>query len=168
MFRTPTRIEWEWAGIFFLLTLAWMSLEKSLGWHDVHIADHALYTNIYDLLFIILMALAIRSVKLKRYHGSMSWKQGIESGMWITLILAAISPLTQWITHRLISPSFFPNIIQFATDNHLMTPEAAAAQFNLPNYIWQNVVGTLILGTAATVVLAHLFRTKERDKTTST
>lgn len=160
MFNNPSRIELEWAGIFFLVTLAWMSLEKSLGWHDIHIADHALYTNIYDLLFIVMMALAMRSIKTKRYQGKMSWKQGIISGMWITLILAALSPLTQWITHRLISPEFFPNIIQFVTDNDLMSREAAVAQFNLPNYIWQNLVGTLILGTAATVVLAHIFRTK--------
>lgn len=160
MFNKPSRIELAWAGIFFLMTLAWMSLEKSLGWHDTRIADHALYTNIYDLLFIVTLAMAMRSIKTKRYQGNMSWKQGIISGMWITLILAALSPLTQWITHRLISPDFFPNIIQFVTDNDLMTAEAAAAQFNLPNYVWQNLVGTLILGSAATLVLAHIFRTK--------
>ena len=52
--------EVKWAIILFTVTIIWMVFEKLMGWHGLNIGDHATYTNIYDLLFAGVFALAFR------------------------------------------------------------------------------------------------------------
>jgi hypothetical protein len=48
------RIEVKWGVLFFLSGLAWMALEKYLGWHDRLIEQHAIYTLLYAPLAIFI------------------------------------------------------------------------------------------------------------------
>ena len=151
------RLELKWAAILFLVTMLWMFFEKMMGWHGENIAQHAIYTNIYDILFAMVFAAALHDKKSKT-EGSFSWKQGFTYCIYITVIIAAISPLTQTIIHKIISPEYFPNIISFAVDNDFLTQEAAESNFNLNSYIIQNFIGTLILGAAVSLILPLFFR----------
>lgn len=47
------KIEIKWALIFVVMMLAWMMMEKSLGWHDEKIADYATMTNLVAIPAII-------------------------------------------------------------------------------------------------------------------
>lgn len=98
------QIEIKWAIIFSIVGLLWMVMEKALGWHDEHIDQHMYLTNLYAIPAIILMVLALREKKKVFYQGTMSYQQGLISGIILSAIIAAISPLTQYITSTVITP----------------------------------------------------------------
>ena len=59
------RIEIKWAIIFALATLLWMAFEKSMGWHDVLIEKHAIYTNFFAIIAIAVYVLALLDKRLR-------------------------------------------------------------------------------------------------------
>lgn len=146
-------IELKWTVILFAMTLLWKLFEKMMGWHGPRIDQHALYSNLYDLLFVVLFIFSLLEERKKAANQKFSWRQGFLSGIIIAGLITALSPLTQFLTHRLISPEFFPNIINFAVDNGVLSRETASAKFNLNNYILENLIGTAILGTACALIL---------------
>ena len=129
------RIEVKWGILFFLSGLAWMALEKYLGWHDRLIEQHATYTLLYAPLAIFIYVVALWEKKRKTYSGRMTFLQGLLSGMVITLVVVLLTPLSQYISHSLISPDYFSNIIQLTVNSGKMTLPEAEAYFNLMNYI---------------------------------
>ena len=58
-------IEFKWAIIFTITLLAWMLLEKTLGWHEEQIADHQWLTLLFAP-FAILMYLLEKKAGLRR------------------------------------------------------------------------------------------------------
>ena len=46
------KIELKWGVYFTIAALAWMYVEKALGWHDELISKHAIYTNIFAIVAI--------------------------------------------------------------------------------------------------------------------
>ncbi len=95
------KIEIKWALIFILASLAWMAIEKALGWHDEKIADHATLTNIFAVPAIAIYVFAMLDKRKNYYHGRMTYKKAFLAGLIITLIVALFSPLTQYITSTL-------------------------------------------------------------------
>lgn len=67
------RIEVKWGNLFFLSGLAWMALEKYLGWHDRLIEQHATYTLLYAPLAIFIYVVALWEKKRKTYSGRMTF-----------------------------------------------------------------------------------------------
>ena len=147
------RIELKWGFLFFLSGLAWMVLEKSLGWHDRLIEQHATYTLLYAPLAIFIYVVALWEKKRKTYSGRMTFLQGLLSGMVITLVGVLLTPLSQYISHSLISPDYFSNIIQLTVNSGKMTLPEAEAYFNLMNYITQSVFFAAGMGIMTTVVV---------------
>ncbi len=92
----------------------------------------------------------------------MSWKQGIVAGLLITLVVAFISPASQWLFHTVISPEYFSNVRAYAVAQNMMSSEEAAAYFNLPSYIKQSVLGAVVMGTVTSVIVAFFLRTRTR------
>jgi len=74
-------IELKWAAIFVCALFVWMYIEKLTGLHDVHIAKHLIYTNLFAIIAIAIYVLALRDKKQHFYNGLMSWKQGFISGI---------------------------------------------------------------------------------------
>lgn len=147
------RIELKWGFLFFLSGLAWMVLEKSLGWHDRLIEQHATYTLLYAPLAIFIYVMALWEKKKKTYRGRMTFLQGLLSGLLITLVVVLLTPLSQYISHSLISPAYFPNIIQLTVNSGKMTLPEAEAYFNLMNYTTQSVFFAGVMGILTTVVV---------------
>ena len=147
------RIEVKWGILFFLSGLAWMALEKYLGWHDRLIEQHATYTLLYAPLAIFIYVVALWEKKRKTYSGRMTFLQGLLSGMVITLVVVLLTPLSQYISHSLISPDYFSNIIQSTVNSGKMTLPEAEAYFNLMNYITQSVFFAAGMGIMTTVVV---------------
>ncbi len=155
------RIELKWALIFSLVGLLWMYLEKWTGLHDEHIDQHQYLTNLYAIPAIIMMVLALREKKHKFYQGKMNYKQGLISGIALSLFIAALSPLTQWYTSMIITPEYFPNVIEYSLESGYFTTHAEAeAQFNLQNYMMQGAVGALIMGIVTTAIAMIVIRSK--------
>lgn len=155
--------ELEWAGIITLFSLAWMVLEKYLGWHDEHIDQHATYTLISIPITVLLYYLALRAKREEDFGGQMTWQEGFKSGMILTLFLVLLSPLAQVITHRLITPDFFSNMIEYSATAKKMSRGMAEKIFSLGSYILQAGVGLLVFGAIFSAVLAAVVRTKTAE-----
>lgn len=152
------RIEIKWAVIFALATLLWMVFEKSMGWHDVLIAKHAIYTNFFAIIAIAVFVLALLDKRKVDFNGKMNWKQGFISGIFLSVIIAVLSPLTQYITNTFITPEYFPNIIKFAVDSGKMSQEAAESYFSLKSYALQSFFGALTMGIVTSAIVAFFVK----------
>ncbi|HEY1115293.1 MAG TPA: DUF4199 domain-containing protein [Chitinophagaceae bacterium] len=156
--------EIKWALVFALVTLAWMVGEKLTGLHSTHIDKHATYTNFFALPAIALYVLALLDKRRNDYGGAMTWKQGFISGLFITLFVTILSPLTQVITSLLITPEFFPNAIAHAVSTGQMTQAEAEGHFNLAAYIKMGFIGAPVMGLVTSALVA-LFTRKRRPET---
>ena len=158
------RIEFRWALIFSMAQLIWMYFEKAIGLHDEHIDQHAIYTNLFAIVAIVIYVLALRNKKNDFFNGSMNWKQGFISGIVLSVLIAIISPLVQYIISTYITPDYFQNIIDYAVENGKMTLENAQGYFNLKSYMLQSAFGALAMGLVTSAVVAFFVKSKNPSK----
>lgn len=154
------RIEFRWALIYSMAHLAWMYLEKAIGLHGEHIGQHAIYTNLFGIIAILIYVLALRNKKTDFFNGTMNWKQGFISGIILSVFIAVMSPLAQYIISNYITPDYFQNIIAFAVENGKMTLENAQGYFNLKSYMLQSAFGALAMGLVTSAVVAFFVKSK--------
>ena len=152
--------EIRWGVIFTAVILLWMWGEQLVGLHGRYIAQHATYTNLFAIPAILVYVLALRQKKARDCSGSMSWKQGMQAGLIITLVVVLLSPAAQWLTHTVITPDYFANVQAYAIAQGMMTEAEAAAYFSLNNYMLQSVIGAAIMGILTSVIVAFFLRTK--------
>ncbi|WP_350286633.1 DUF4199 domain-containing protein [uncultured Croceitalea sp.] len=158
MKKFATEIKW---GIIFTVTaLAWVFLEKALGWHDTQIEKHAIYTNFFGVIAIVVFVFALLEKRSKDLGGKMTWVQGFVSGIIVSVVVAVLSPLSQYITHEFISPDYFQNAINNAVENVGMTQENAEAWFNFNSYVIQASFGALAMGVVTSAIVALFVRKK--------
>jgi len=140
--------------------LAWMYFEKAIGLHDEHIGQHAIYTNLFAIIAITIYVLALRNKNSDFFNGSMNWKQGFISGIILSVFIAIISPLVQYIISTYVTPEYFQNIIDYAVENGKMTRENAEGYFNLKSYMLQSAFGALAMGVVTSAVVAFFVKNK--------
>ena len=153
-------IEIKWGIIFTLALLIWMLFEKSMGWHDKLISKHAIYTNFFAIIAIIIYILALLDKKKNFYKGKMSWSQGFVSGIVVSVVVAILSPVTQYITSEIITPDYFENVINYAVETGSMDRENAEAYFNLKSYMLQSFFMALVMGVVTSAVVAWFVKKK--------
>jgi len=157
------KIEFKWAIIFSVMGLLWMLLEKLAGLHSTYIDYHLYLTNLFAIPAIWVMVLALKDKKKSYYHGQMSYKQGLLSGIYLSLLIALISPLTQWITSYIITPEYFPNIIKRSVEiGYYKSTVEAQSNFNYASYAVQGAIGALIMGITTTAIAMIFLRTKTK------
>jgi hypothetical protein len=151
-------LEIKWAVIFMAVLLLWMVLEKLTGLHGTHIDKHLYLTNLFAIPAVWIYVLALKE-KRKSLGGKMTFLQGFISGMFITTIVTIFSPVNQWIISEIITPEYFPNVIEYSikTGYH-KSREEAEAFFNLENYIMQSVVGALVMGSISSLIVAFFVK----------
>lgn len=158
------KIEIKWAIIFSLMGLLWMVLEKLCGLHGKYIDYHLYLTNLFAIPAIIVMVMALNDKKKIFYDGQMNYKQGLISGIILSVIIALLSPLTQWITSFVITPEYFPNVIKRSVEiGYFKTAAEAEANFNYQNYAIQGAIGALVMGIVTTAIAMIFIRTKKND-----
>ena len=157
------QIELKWALVFLGMTLIWMIGEKLLGYHSEKIDQHEVITNFIAIPAIAVYVFALLDKKKNFYKGQMNYLQGFISGIIISVIVAAISPLTQYLTSVVISPEYFPNIIKYAVDNGKATQAEAISYFNLKSYITYGVIGALGMGAVTSAIVALFVKTKNKS-----
>ncbi len=153
-------IEFKWAIIANILFLAWMTLEKQLGFHNEKIKWHMAFTLLFFIPSFLIYLLALLDKKKNYYQNNMNWRQGFISAIIISFIVAVFSPLAQFITHEIISPLYFEKLIKLSVENQRMTQEQAENYFNLTSYIWQSISGGISSGVVIGAIVAYLIRTK--------
>ncbi len=154
------RIEIKWGVLFILAGLIWMIFEKAMGWHDVHIDQHATYTMFFAPIAIALYVFALLDKKKNFYGGRMSFKQGFVAGLIVTMVVVILTPLSQYITSTFITPDYFNNVIEYAVSSGQMDQQAAEEYFNLKSYIVQSTVFAAVMGLVTSAVVAFFVRSK--------
>ena len=156
------KIESKWAIIFSIMGLLWMVLEKLCGLHGKYIDYHLYLTNLFSIPAIIVMVMALKAKKKNFYDGRMNYKQGLISGIILSIIIALLSPLTQWVTSFVITPEYFPNVIKRSVEiGYFKTTAEAEANFNYQNYAIQGAIGALVMGIVTTAIAMIFIRTKK-------
>jgi hypothetical protein len=159
------RIEIKWAIYFSIMSLAWMMLEKLTGLHGTNIDYHLYLTNLFAIPAIWFIVLALKDKKKNFYNHKFSYQQGLISGTILSLCIACISPLTQWIISYIISPEYFPNVIKRSVElGYYNSTTEAEANFNYKNYAIQGFFASIILGILTTAVAMLFIRTKNKTK----
>lgn len=153
-------IEFKWAILFTIAMLLWMLFEKTMGWHGERIADHWWLTLFFAPFAILMYLLAMREKRRRVYGDKMTWLQGFVSGLILSVFVALLSPLAQYITHNYITPEYFNNVIEHSVTNELMTRTAANEYFNINNYMWQSAFGALGMGVVTSAVVALFVKKK--------
>ena len=153
--------EIKWGLIFILSGLVWMVMEKSLGWHDELLEQHATYTMFYAPIAIALYVMALRDKKKTFYHGKMTYLQGLISGLLLTLVVVLLTPLSQYISHEYISPDYFLNIRKLSLEKGEMTLEEAEIHFSLMSYIQQSLIFAAFMGVLTSAIVALFTRSKK-------
>ena len=154
--------EIKWAIIFTIVGLLWMILEKISGLHDQYIDYHLYLTNLFAIPAIIMMVMALKEKKRKDYNGMMTYKQGFISGLILSVFIAVLSPLAQYITTYYITPDYFPNVIKRSVElGYYADTAAAEANFNYQNYAIQGAIGALVMGILTTAIAMIFIRTKK-------
>lgn len=158
------KIELKWAIIFSIVGLLWMVLEKLSGLHGTYIDYHLYLTNLFAIPAIWVMVLALKDKKKNFYNQQMSYSQGLISGIILSVFIAVLSPLTQWIISYVISPEYFPNVIKRSVElGYYATTEAAEAYFNYANYAKQGAIGGLMIGIITVAIAMIFIRTKSQE-----
>ncbi|PKR79767.1 DUF4199 domain-containing protein [Brumimicrobium salinarum] len=156
------KIEIKWAIIFSVMGLLWMVLEKLCGLHGKYIDYHLYLTNLFAIPAIIVMVMALKDKKKNFYDGRMNYKQGLISGIILSVIIALLSPLTQWVTSFVITPEYFLNVIKRSVEiGYFKTTAEAEANFNYQNYAIQGAIGALVMGIVTTAIAMIFIRTKK-------
>lgn len=153
--------EIKWGLIFTIVALLWMVFERLMGWHGENIDQHATMTNLFAIPAIVIYVLALLDKRKSDLGGIMTWGQGFTSGLIITLVVVVLSPLAQYLTHTIITPEYFANVIEYSVSNDMMTREEAEGYFSLNNYIMQSAIGGLIMGIVTSAVVALFTKKKE-------
>ena len=153
-------VEIKWAIIFVAMTLTWMLCEKLAGFHSTQISKHAIFTNFIAVPALIIYVLALLDKKKNYYNGQMNYRQGFMTGLIITLIVTLLSPLTQYLTSTVISPEYFPNVINYSVSSGKMTQAEAETYFNLKSFILQGLVGAPVMGLITTAIVALFTQTR--------
>ena len=157
------KIEIKWAIIFTIVMLIWIALEKLVGLHSEHIDKHPIYTNFFSIVAIAVYVLALLNKRKTDYNGIMSYKQGVMAGIIITIFVTIFSPFIQLITSTIITPEYFPNVIEYSVNQGLMTEEDAKNAFNLKSYIIQATIGAFIMGLITSGIVAFFTKSKIRQ-----
>lgn len=156
-------IETKWAILFTIMGLIWMFLEKISGLHSTYIHLHLYLTNLYAIPAIIMMVLALKDKKKNFYGGQMNYKQGFISGLILSISIALLAPVSQWIISTIITPEYFSNVISYSVETgYYKTIEEAQGYFNVENYILQSTIAALLMGIITTAIAMIFIRTKEK------
>lgn len=154
------KIELKWAVLFAIMMLLWMLMEKLVGLHDEHIDKHMIYSNFVAIPAILMYVFALLDKRKNFYNGVMSYGQAFTSGVIMSLFIAVLTPLTQYITSTVITPDYFTNVTEYAVAEGMMTQTEAEGYFNLQNYIIQATLFAPIMGVITTALVALFVKRK--------
>ncbi|RWU09582.1 DUF4199 domain-containing protein [Pseudidiomarina gelatinasegens] len=155
------KLEIRWGFIFSVAMLLWLLVERLVGLHSTYIEYHMVWTNLFAVVAIAVYVFALRQKRDKELNGNMTWKQGFMSGVGITVVVAILSPLTQWLAHTVVSPHFFTNMVEFAVRSGNMTEAQALDYFSLQSYMMQAVIGAVAMGVITSAVVAFFVRNQK-------
>ena len=153
-------LELKWAVLYTLFLLVWMIFERLMGWHDVLIEKHHLYTLLFYFPAIAIYFIALTDKRNNFYGGIISYKNAFVSGLILTAFITIFAAPAQYIISTYITPDYFSNIQKYAVLSGKATLEEAQEFFSLKSYIIQSVAGSLFFGIVITSIVSLFVKRK--------
>lgn len=153
------KTEIKWGLIFTFAQFLWICLEFAVGLHDKYVSMHPILTNLFIIPAVYVMYLAIREKK-RILGGKIAFGQAFLCGLGVSVIVAILSPLTQYIFHRFINPNYFQNAINYAISAGKLTEAEASSYFSLQSYMMQASLGAIVAGVITSLIIAAIVRSK--------
>ncbi len=151
-------IELKWAIIFSIALLSWIFFEKTMGWQNDNIANFWWLTLLFAPVAIFFYLLALREKRRRVYDRKMTWNQGFISGLIISVFVALLSPLTEYVAYNFFTSDNFNTIAESSVTNELMARSKMNDIFRINNYRWQSAFGLFVFGTATAATAAIFVR----------
>lgn len=153
-------IEFNWAIIYTLASLLWTVLEKSLGFHNERIGSQMIFSWAFGLVAIPVYFLALNDKKKNFFNGKGDWKQLFLSGVVMSVFVAILSVLAQYISYTVISPDYVNNYVDFLTRTKKMTAEQAQLFFSFNSLVLQGASSGISLGVIISAIVALFIKTE--------
>jgi len=153
------KTEIKWGLIFTLVALLWVLLERLTGLHDKYIQLHPLLSILFAIPAVVMMVMAIRE-RRRELGGGVTFKQAFLCGLGVSVVIALLAPLAQYLTQNFITPNYFTNAINYSVQKGLQTREQAELYFSLKSYILQASLSGLVIGVITSLILAVTMRSK--------
>jgi hypothetical protein len=154
------KTEIKYGLIFTAMGFLWVLLEFLFGFHTRLKDYHSVVTNLIFFPSVFIMVKCILA-KRKELGGKIGFGAAFQAGFFMTLVVALLSPLANWIFFTLINPGFFKEFIALAVE-HGRNAEDAAAEFNLKSYLVMSFIGSIIMGTMSSLIIALFVRESNR------
>lgn len=152
-------IEFTWAVIFTLASLLWTVLEKSLGFHDARIGSQMIFSWLFGIPAIAVYFFALKDKRNNYYNRVASWRQLFLSGVIMSVFVALISPLAQYISNHVVSPDYIKNAIRYFVDVRKMSVENAQVFFSFRSLVLQSISNGISIGVLLSAILALVLKT---------
>ena len=152
------KTEIKWGVIFVIVSFLWISLERLVGLHDRYISMQQYFGFLFVIPAVLMMVLAIAE-KRRVLGGEISFKQGFLCGMGVSIVVAILTPLYQWILFRFVSPNFFQNIIDYRISLG-GNPQSLQMFYSFKWVLIGGVVVALVTGAITSLLLAAIMRTR--------
>ena len=152
--------ELKWGLIFITAIILWMVIEKATGLHAEHIQYHAVFSNFFAIVAIIIFIFALRDIRQSQPRQKVTWLTLFLSGVKISVVIALLSPPTQFLIHSVISPEFFPNMREYATASGMMSETRANEYFSLVAYMFQSAIFAFGMGVVTSAIIAFFLKRK--------
>ena len=146
---------------FLLATIAWLALEKLLGFHDVNIQYHQYFSNLIIIPYFLIFNRGITSYR-KSSGGTVTYMNSFGFGLICTVFIALFSPLALWVFETILDPNFYQSMIQYTTSHKMQTTAQAMAYFNHDNYRNTMIYGNIAQGVVLSAILAF-FSSKKKS-----
>lgn len=154
------KLEIKWGVLFTLITILWVLFERLMGWHSTNIEQYATGSLYFALPAIAVYVAALLDKRKNEFNGVMTWKQGLMTGFYVTLVVVLLSPVAQILIHTVVSPDYLQNMAEYSVASGNLEREDAEAYFNLPSYMIQGVIGAFFMGVVTSAVVAVFTRRK--------
>jgi hypothetical protein len=156
------KTELKWGLIFSLASLIWVIGEYVVGLHGRFIGQQAVLTNLFFFPAVLMMYLAVREkrARLALEGQGLGFVEALLSGIAVSVVVALLSPLVQYVFHRWVNPDFFTRMIEYSVVTGKLSRELAEKHFNLNSYMLMSSMGAIGAGGMTSLVLAVLMRTK--------
>ncbi len=158
--KSKFKTEVKFGLVIGLLTIIWLLGEYSTGLHHKH---HDLFLIVTNFVYIIPLTGIYMGISDKRknyYNHSLTFGQGVLTGLIISVIYSLIAGIGQYCYHVIINPGYFDLMIA-KSQEHGVSKEEAAKYFNTYNYTMSVVVADFVVGLFASLLHSAILKRKE-------
>ena len=156
------KLEIYYGTVIGLLVFAWLILEFIVGLHDKYLDVFVVITNFVLLIPTIGIYLAIRKKKKSEPQQHLTFKQGFQSGLFISVLFTIIAAIGQFIYHKVINRGYFEFMIDKSLDRGIKLEEAQS-YFNTSSYVMSVVISYFIFGVIISLIVSAIMKSKANN-----